>query len=566
MSRPVTSNVVDGIQEAHDEGGDDDVDDDDDDGDRYIRETTFSYYFDSVAELVDWVKKTGREHGCVISVQRSRERSVELVCNRGGEPKLKATMRHTGSIKRGCLFKLVGRYNAPGGSWKLEVVNETHNHHHVLFEDGHPTLRKLTDEEIDMVATLHRHGLRAAQIKSSIKKSFPGNKCITRDIYNIVKLIDDQDKIGETPMQVLENFLQTHGFTFYTWENPSTNRTENVFFCHEKSHIMWRAFPDLLLIDTTYNTNMEQECNFTWALERLKDMLVDCREPRVILTDKDQALMKSCETVFPNAIKNFCRWHIMQTIQRKHKSLFQTDIFESFNYWWKVLYDSPTKAMFDYNCGQIEAMLAGHGRREAWYYIRDNWLVPYKEKFVSCWIDDRLNFGEHTTNRVEGQHANLKRYLPGPNNSLDSIVAFALEVVNSQMEEINATLENSRVRIKKYHKLTLFEKLHKWVLLFSIAKLDKELTLLDTLQDTAVECDHRLQTSWGFPCACKINWYTIHNIRIPLKDIDPFWRKLDFSPASIRHEEPDYEAELEDVKKQVLGLNNRIQKKVYSQR
>ncbi|XP_076885849.1 uncharacterized protein LOC143535507 [Bidens hawaiensis] len=464
MARPVTSNVVDGIQETRGEGGDDDVDVD---------------YFESVAELVDWVKKTGREHGCVISVQRSRERSVELVCNRGGEPKLKGTVRHTGSIKRGCPFKLVGRYHVSGGCWKLKVVNETHNQVPVLFEEGHPALRKLTDEEIDIVATLHRQGLRAAQIKSAIKKRFPGNKCITRDIYNVVKLIDDQDKIGETPMQVLENFLQTHGFTFYTWENPSTNRTENVFFCHEKSHTIWRAFPYLLLIDT--------------------------------------------------------RWHIMRNIQRKHKSLFQTDIFKSFNYWWKVLYESPTKSMYDYNCGLMEAALAGHDRREAWYYIRDNWLVPYKE-------------------RVEGQHANLKRYLPGPNNSLDSIAAFALEVVNSKMEEISATLEDSRVRIKKYHKLTLFDKLHNRVSLFAIAKLD-------TLQDTGAECDHRLQTSLGLPCACKLNWYTINNIRIPLKDIDPFWRKLDFSPAFVRHEETHYEAEMEDVKKQVLGLNNRMQKK-----
>ncbi|XP_076933593.1 uncharacterized protein LOC143599559 [Bidens hawaiensis] len=221
MSRPVTSNVDDGVQEAHGEGGDDDVDDDDD-VDRYIRETIFSYvtdnYFNSLDELVDWVKKTRRERGCVLSVQRSRNKSVELVCNRGGEPKLKARVRHTGHIKRGCPFKLVGRYNAEGDCWKLE----THNHSFVVFEEGHLTLRKLTDEVIDMVATLHRQGLRPTQIKAAIKERFPGNKFITRDIYNVVKLIDDQDKIGETPMQVIFR---------------------------------------------------EQECNFTWALERLKDML-----------------------------------------------------------------------------------------------------------------------------------------------------------------------------------------------------------------------------------------------------------------------------------------------------
>ncbi|XP_076914314.1 uncharacterized protein LOC143573274 [Bidens hawaiensis] len=285
---------------------------------------------------------------------------------------------------------------------------------------------------------------------------------------------------------------------------------------------MWRAFPDLLLIDTTYNTNM-----YKWPFVQF-----------VGVTSTSKSFYIAHAVIFREQECNFM-WHIMQNIQKKHKSLFQTDIFESFSYWWKIPYESPTKSMYDYNCGQMEATLAGH---EAWYYIRENWLVPYKEKFVSYWINDRLNFGEHTTNRLEGQHANLKRYLPGSNNSLDSIAAFALEVVNSQMEEISATLEDSCVRIKKYHKLTLFEKLHNRVSLFFIAKLDKELTLLDTLQDTGAECDHWLQTSWGLPCACKLNWYTIHNIRIPLKDIDPFWRKLDFSPVFVRHEKPDYEA------------------------
>ncbi|XP_076901074.1 uncharacterized protein LOC143555395 [Bidens hawaiensis] len=188
-----------------------DDDDDDDDGDFYIRQTTFSYvtdnYFNYVDELVDWVKKTRWEHGCVIFVQRSRNKSVELVYNRGGEPKLKAKVRHTESIKRGCQFKLVGRYNSVGDCWKLEVFNETHNHGPVVFEEGHPTLRKLTDEEVDMVAMLHRQGLRPTNIKAAIKERFPRNKCITRDIYNVMMFVDDQDKIGDIPMRVLENFL-----------------------------------------------------------------------------------------------------------------------------------------------------------------------------------------------------------------------------------------------------------------------------------------------------------------------------------------------------------------------
>ncbi|XP_076927151.1 uncharacterized protein LOC143590605 [Bidens hawaiensis] len=186
MSRPVTSNVVDGFKRLTAK-------------EAMTMLIMMMMYFNSLDELVDWVKKTGQEHGCVISVQCSRNKSVELVCNQGGEPKLKARVRHTGSIKRGCPFKLVGRCNAAGNCWKLEVVNETHNHGPIVFEEGHLALRKLTDEEVDVVAMLHRQGLRPTQIKTAIKESFPGNKCITRDIYNVVKLVDDQDKIGDTP-------------------------------------------------------------------------------------------------------------------------------------------------------------------------------------------------------------------------------------------------------------------------------------------------------------------------------------------------------------------------------
>ena len=191
-------------------------------------------------------------------------------------------------------------------------------------------------------------------------------------------------------MQVLETFLHNNGFSFYTRENPATDHTEDIFFCHKDSHRLWRAFPDVLLIDTTYKTNMydwpfvqfvgvtstsksfciahaflirEREQNFTWALGKLKEMLDDYIEPRVIVTDRDKALMNSCDTVFPYATKNLCRWHISENIKKKYKSLYQTDAGETFGYFWKVLYTSPTVEDFYYNCGKMEANLARHGRR-----------------------------------------------------------------------------------------------------------------------------------------------------------------------------------------------------------
>ncbi|XP_076953848.1 protein FAR-RED ELONGATED HYPOCOTYL 3-like [Bidens hawaiensis] len=219
-------------------------------------------------------------------------------------------------------------------------------------------------------------------------------------------------------MQALENFLAGNGFTFYTRESDTNDKTEEIFFCHSKSHKMWCAFPEVLMINTTYNTNMydwplvqfigvtltsqsfcitaafvirEWQRNFSRALEKLIQMLDDCMEPRVILTDADQAFMNACDTVFPNATKNLCRWHISENIRRKFKGLYNTKMGTDFAYWWKVLYQLPTVQEYDHRHLNMERHLIWDDRAEVWQYIRKSWLDPYKHKFLACWIDERQN-------------------------------------------------------------------------------------------------------------------------------------------------------------------------------
>ncbi|XP_076889425.1 protein FAR-RED IMPAIRED RESPONSE 1-like [Bidens hawaiensis] len=168
----------------------------------------------------------------------------------------------------------------------------------------------MNTDQLDMVESLHKADVKPQEIEAALCEKFP------------------------SVQPALENFLAGNGFTFYTRESDTDDRTEEIFFCHSKSHKMWRAFPEVLMVDTTYNTNMydwllvqfigvtstsqsfciadafvirERQRNFGWALEKLKQMLYDCMEPCVILTDADQALMNACDAVFPNATKNLCR-------------------------------------------------------------------------------------------------------------------------------------------------------------------------------------------------------------------------------------------------------------------
>ncbi|XP_076906646.1 PKS-NRPS hybrid synthetase cheA-like [Bidens hawaiensis] len=393
--------------------------------DDYIREVTVSYktdaIFESREELEKWLKIRGREHGFVVVVQRSKKNGVDLACNRGGEPKIKVTVRRTVSIKKCFSFKNLGRYDSTGACWRVQVVNKTHNHDPFEFEEGCASFRKMNSDQLNMVESLHRIGLKPLEIEAALHEKFPGVQPAIKDIYNHTAKIRRDALLGYTPMKVLENFLAANGFTFYIRENDTDDRMEEIFFCHNKSHKMWRAFLEVLFIDTTYNTNMydwllvqfisvtstsqsfgiatafvirERHRNFTWALEKLKQVLDDCMEPRVILTDADQALMNSCDAVFPNATKNLCRWHISENIKRKFKGLYRTDMGTDFAYWWKVLYQSPTIQEFDNRHINMERHLIQDDRAEVWQYIRNSWLDPYKHQFVASWIDERRNYDD----------------------------------------------------------------------------------------------------------------------------------------------------------------------------
>ncbi|XP_076908365.1 protein FAR-RED ELONGATED HYPOCOTYL 3-like [Bidens hawaiensis] len=119
----------------------------------------------------------------------------------------------------------------------------------------------MNSDQLHMVESLHRTGVKPQQIEAALHENFPGVQPVIKDIYNHTTKIRRDGLLGDTPMKALENFLAGNGFAFYTQESDTDDRTEEIFFCHNKSHKMWRAFPEVLMIDTTYNTNM-----YDWPL------------------------------------------------------------------------------------------------------------------------------------------------------------------------------------------------------------------------------------------------------------------------------------------------------------
>ncbi|XP_076943685.1 uncharacterized protein LOC143614011 [Bidens hawaiensis] len=240
-------------------------------------------------------------------------------------------------------------------------------------------------------------------------------------------------------MQVLLSFLHDNNYV-YEFTTTGLNELENIFFVHPTSFDIWRAFPHILIIDSTYKTNKynmpfvqivgvtstnntfsiafafmhnEKTVNYTWVLNCLKLTLDKCMLPRVIVTDRELALVNACKEVFPDAAQLLCRWHIEQNIFRRCRNFVRSrGDWDKYSSLWKSLVDSATLESYTENYQILESFLIKFPRVSD--YVNKNWLKEYKKMFVSLWIDQHLNFGENTTNRVESAHAKLKDiFTPG---------------------------------------------------------------------------------------------------------------------------------------------------------
>lgn len=96
------------------------------------------------------------------------------------------------------------------------------------------------------------------------------------------------------------------------------------------------------------------------------------------------------------------------------------DEWNSFLKDWDTLINSLTLATYLRNYAKLESKATYHlGIKQVLDYLNQVWLDKYKENFVSAWTNQVLNFHNHTNNRVESQHAKLKKFSHTQHGNLD---------------------------------------------------------------------------------------------------------------------------------------------------
>nr|GEV36374.1 hypothetical protein [Tanacetum cinerariifolium] len=294
-------------------------------------------------EMMDWAKTIAYSLGYVLVSQRSKKYKngfiwkVHLMCDRSGKYDGLESSIGTSTKKTDCPFQFIRQYSSSHGYWTIRVVCDQHNHLPTPNLEGHAYARRLSHDEYRLVEDLTWKNVRPREILSTLKDQNENNLSTLSTIYDAQRKIRKVENAGKTPMQVLMSLLHINRYVYEPFINLVTNELQALFFVHPTSYEIWRAFPQVLIIDATYKTNIykmafvqivgvtstgktfciafvfiieEKTDNYKWALEQLKLTLNECMSPRVIVMDRELALMKACKIVFPHASRLLCRWHI----------------------------------------------------------------------------------------------------------------------------------------------------------------------------------------------------------------------------------------------------------------
>ena len=159
--------------------------------------------FPSRDTLLTGAKDWAASQSYAVVIARSRANRLWLKCDRGGTYENRRNLtpdqrkRKRGDSRLlGCPFKMLATCRKDG-VWRVETTVAEHNHGPSEDLSAHPTLRRMTDEQLQRVKDMCDGGKSPAETLEELKAVWPDIKVLTRDIYNARKKHKTEKELEE---------------------------------------------------------------------------------------------------------------------------------------------------------------------------------------------------------------------------------------------------------------------------------------------------------------------------------------------------------------------------------
>ena len=538
-------------------------------------------YYPSIADAIRELNSFAATEGYAIVKRRTNAykgviKRVDLKCDKGCKPRHSyldnddERQRNKSTRLTDCPFSV--QLYLDDNRWRAELRNGNHNHT-ATDALAHSTHRHLSPSRRREIERLCDAGIAPRQTQDTFLQEANPPPITLSDINNARFRHRALTQGPRSSIQALVEDLQSKGDWFIRFETDSSHAVQRLLFGYQKSIDLLRKYPEVLLLDCTYNTNKfnmplftitgvtsmkrsftigmaflggEQFEEFRWVLCQLRPLYHDSplNAPCSIVTDCDTALMKAIKDVFPVSQNLLCLWHIFKCITTHCKSAFfpkeaenQQESSETTakrkqewkdftNEWYKVV-QSRTYINFNANwdtlCEKYQHFPI------VLNYLRNQWL-PLKTHFVHAWTNQQLHFNTRVTSRAEGIHSNLKQYLLVNTGDLRLVQERVSHFLTRQIHEHYTKSEQAKTRYYWDYRGPLFNEIRQFVTppaMLEILK-QKELT-----EDPLKPCSGQFRSSMGLPCNHELNQMKREGRNLHLSDIYEFWHHDRSSPLAL---------------------------------
>ncbi|KAJ9566503.1 LOW QUALITY PROTEIN: hypothetical protein OSB04_002469, partial [Centaurea solstitialis] len=249
-----------------------------------------------------------------------------LVCHRHGVPNKRSFDSTNDGKRRKALrnstFKVTGckahvRFRRVNGTTKFQLYYFYPNHNHSLFDESD---RMLSRNSRQMSFSDKRLVHRAARSKYWCIEGTPNTiGCSVSDYKNYKR--DLESFIGDGDVQMVLNMFSERVANGRTLLLISKGKLLGLFWADELSRFNYSEFGHVISFDATYRSNNscwfrilcdEKLPSYTWLLEAF--IKVHGSQPKVVLTDQDEAIKEAFPIGFNESKHRLCIWHIMDKL------------------------------------------------------------------------------------------------------------------------------------------------------------------------------------------------------------------------------------------------------------
>nr|CAH8850907.1 unnamed protein product [Trichobilharzia regenti] len=309
-------------------------------------------------------------------------------------------------------FRVVLHYS----EYIIASHNMVHNHPcSRVYMQNDPWYRRLTVEEKENIEPLLQQSHSSDEIIMHVKEKY--NKDITRiDVKNMKAAVNK----GISSRRDIFEFLKSRGKLMeYYSDEPIRNSLTRICFATYEQMELYKQFPEVVGIDSTYNTNKgkyslfqllvtdnfgrgrpvlfawtrkEFKRDVVWILDCFRQIMEDTSKTESFIMDCAQAEIAAVKLTHRQAHIVLCSFHVCRAFCRKTRNPIVK------NYLCRLVQckrRSEVISRLDANVSQ---------------YLQRRWMHR-RELWAACFRDNVLTFGNDTNNRVESSHKQMKRFL-----------------------------------------------------------------------------------------------------------------------------------------------------------